>query len=140
MQSTQRVEKTHHLVKMLGLNSSATLSHVLKATSAKVTKELFRANETKDAADSMAKQGDADGASSLDVVASIFPEVFKENEQILGAFACNKMRREMEWSFSFHTSTSDLQAVLGIHTAGQASSNPRESSLATLVSRLDPGL
>ncbi|KAF9176096.1 hypothetical protein BGZ50_001812, partial [Haplosporangium sp. Z 11] len=96
MQLTQRVEKTHHLVKMLGLNSSTTLSHVLKATSAKVIKELFRANETKDAVDRMAKQGEANGALNLDVVASIFPEIFKENEQILGTFACNKMRREME--------------------------------------------
>src|SRR5690554_5736173 len=68
MQSTQRVEKTHYLVKMLGLNSSTQLSLVLKITSTRVTNEFFRANETKDAADSKAKHDEAYGALSLALV------------------------------------------------------------------------
>ncbi|KAG0344313.1 hypothetical protein BGZ54_005898, partial [Gamsiella multidivaricata] len=44
METTQRVEKTHHLLKMLELNSKTSLSDVLNATSARIECELFKAN------------------------------------------------------------------------------------------------
>ncbi|KAF9176992.1 hypothetical protein BGZ51_009325, partial [Haplosporangium sp. Z 767] len=54
---------------------------------------------------------------------------------MLGIHANNQIEIEMMWSFSFRSTTSNLELVHLQHMAGQAA-NLRESSLATLVSRL----
>ncbi|KAF8920906.1 hypothetical protein BGZ58_004267 [Dissophora ornata] len=100
METTQRVEKTHHRLKIPELNSKTSLIDVLNATISRIECELFMANYTKDAE---GKKAQAEGAArnlSPCLTAVMFPKVVQVNNDMLGGFTRNKMRREMDWSFA----------------------------------------
>ncbi|KAI8604333.1 hypothetical protein EDD21DRAFT_224211 [Dissophora ornata] len=107
METTQHVEKTRHLLKMLELNSKAPLIDVLNAASSRIECELFMANHTKDAEGKKAQAEGAARSLSPDLTATMFPKVVQVNNDMLGEFACNKMRREMDWSFAYDFNPSD---------------------------------
>ncbi|KAF9176260.1 hypothetical protein BGZ50_001232, partial [Haplosporangium sp. Z 11] len=135
IQSTQWVEKTHHLIKMVGITSSMPLAGVLKATSARVEREFAHATSIEDAASKRTNAVKEYHNSCPEVVTLTFHQVLKEYTAMLGIYANSQMKTEMMWSFYFRSTTSNLELVQQQHMTGQAT-NLRESSLATLVSRL----
>lgn len=103
IQSTQRVEKTHHLLKMFALNSQSTLAKVLEATTSRSQVELFR----RDGKGWYEKSRVVDSSLS----GRMFADIISVNSKFLGSFACNKMRQEMDESFGHASSPSDIEML-----------------------------
>ncbi|KAG0006721.1 hypothetical protein BGZ65_004651 [Modicella reniformis] len=101
MQSTQRVEKTHHLLKMLELNSNSSPVAVLKASSTKIDQELFRVKYIKDPEGKKAAREEFGLTIDVTLTGQMLLEVVQANGRLLGDFARNKMRRK--WTASLAT-------------------------------------
>ncbi|KAF9084865.1 hypothetical protein BGX27_003689, partial [Mortierella sp. AM989] len=112
MQTTQRIEKTHHLIKMLGVNSKTPLSKVLKATSLKVDKEHFRARCSEDAKGGKATIEHSDRQLPPTMASRMFPGI-------------------IEIPIQFCKVISNAE-----DTANEPVNDAREVSLVTLLSRL----
>ncbi|KAF9992878.1 hypothetical protein BGZ80_008377, partial [Entomortierella chlamydospora] len=109
MQSTERVETTHHMVKMLGTTSKTRSRKVLKATSLKVERGFFRAKRGKDGGDRNATSKCYGRQLPSTLSAKMFPSIIEVNDRLLDGFARDSMRSEMDWSFAPQSSTSDTQ-------------------------------
>lgn len=107
IQSTQRVEKTHHLVKMMPVDNSASLKSVVAATVDVSTKEYFRAKFTKDAEGKKMRAEIASWAT-FGATSVMFRDVLSLCKEVLSCQARERMKREMDWSFMLTHSISDL--------------------------------
>jgi len=102
MRSTQRVEMTHHLIKMLNVNSNTSLVDLFSAISMKVQNEVFRLKSSaKDLAElphSMAMK--------------LFGSVLRLNQQYLDSYASSEMKLEMDFSCGLRHSPVDVADVM----------------------------
>lgn len=103
MRSTQRVEMTHNLIKMLKVNNNTSLSDLFRAITQKVENEkLFKPKSN------MAKRQ----LNQYGVLAvQAFKSVLRMNKTYLTGFAMSKLKVEMEHSFNLSHETVDLQTV-----------------------------
>ncbi|KAG0292407.1 hypothetical protein BGZ96_004154 [Linnemannia gamsii] len=104
MQSTQRVEKTNHLLKLFDLNSNASLSTVFEATVSKIQAEAhFESKHTIDAAGKLTFIRATERGLENGIVKDMFSGIMMENSVKLGSYAQYKMWREMAKSFIYDT-------------------------------------
>jgi hypothetical protein len=112
MQSTQRVEKTNHLLKLFDLNSNASLSAVFDATVSKTHAEkLFVSKHTVDVAGKYAFILATERGLENSIVRNMFTRIIVENSIKLGEYAQFKMWREMARSFAYDISLSTLDQL-----------------------------
>ncbi|KAG9060747.1 hypothetical protein KI688_008924 [Linnemannia hyalina] len=102
MRSSQRVEMTHRLIKMLGVNSQTPLQRLLEFISTKLNRELAFAivgrvtNHSKD----------LDG-----VIACDFKMVLSASSRFLDHYAMSQMRIELAQSYGFQHRVIDPQSI-----------------------------
>ncbi|KAG9319095.1 hypothetical protein KVV02_007052, partial [Mortierella alpina] len=140
IQPTQRVEKTHHLVKMMPVDNSATLKSVVAATVDVSVREYYRTKFTKDAE---GKKMRAEKASwrSMGATKTMFRDVLDLCREVLSSHARERMIKEMDWAFMLTHSISNLgEAKQGCDASNEVedAADLRRSSLERLLRRLDP--
>jgi hypothetical protein len=101
MRSTQRVEKSHHLIKMMKVNSKTSLSDLLEAICEKVDGELYKA----------VISSDYSGSLPSPAIRDIFGSVIEMNEKYLASYAQSEMLREMSRSHPLAHTLVDLDDV-----------------------------
>ncbi|KAI8355505.1 hypothetical protein B0O80DRAFT_44240 [Mortierella sp. GBAus27b] len=109
MKSTQRVEKTHHFVKSVGLHTRSSFVDVPRACEEKVTNEQYSIEYIQDEEGVIAEK-EASGPASPMV--DMFQPIIVVNDRLLGEGARNKIRNELEWSFNYIHDQSDLEDFL----------------------------
>ncbi|KAF9412630.1 hypothetical protein BGZ76_005159, partial [Entomortierella beljakovae] len=108
MRSTQRVEKTHHVIKALNVNSKTQLSKIFDIIDAEVVAEyrndvIRHTNELEKENAGLKLTGTSEKA---------FKEIIDVNNRYLTQFARNKIREQMEDSFIYDSVVVDVKAKL----------------------------
>lgn len=108
LQTTQRVEKMHHLTKLY-LTDRSPLAEVVKATIDQSREEFFK-NVQSDERSGQEIAIEHNGPTKI-----VFQDVIALNNEMLDTFANNKMRQEMEWSLLYRYVSSDLSTFKEHH-------------------------
>ena len=111
MQSTQRVEKEHDLVKMLGANSKSTLAEVIQATTARSKQEFYHMVYSQDAEGQKA-QARAQHIQDPTNVKRAFGRILDTNMANLSAFAFGQMEGQMSLALVYSCRETDLERIV----------------------------
>ncbi|KAI9240196.1 MAG: hypothetical protein BYD32DRAFT_186250 [Podila humilis] len=112
MQSTQRVEKAHHLVKvMMNYSRQASLADVLKTTLTRSDEEYFSALFQDDQEEKKAAGRSKEHLLPSDMTSETFSNLLDAHEKMLEHFLQTRLKREMEWSFGFRIKPTNLEAL-----------------------------
>ena len=112
MKSTQRVEKTNHLVKKLNNNNSrASITSIVKTTLEKAERDYFQGifNTHRDALKGSSRRQSTVEASSA--TNGIFKELLQEHEALLDFFARDRMTEEMNYSLGYRCDGTSLASL-----------------------------
>lgn len=102
MRSTQRVEKNHHLIKLMDVNSKTSLPNLLETIGKKVDREFF---------DAIAHVRRESFQKPPEMIDDAFDLVIKMNDRFLASFARDEMRHEMTASYGFRHSPFQFRDV-----------------------------
>jgi hypothetical protein len=111
MQSTQRVEVEHNLVKILGPNSKSTLTDVVQATTVRVRQEFYSSVYTEDEEGKNAKKM-ANRVQDLSALSLVFGRILDMNSANLDQFARSRMESQMYWALVYSCTEITLETMV----------------------------
>lgn len=112
MKSTQRVEKTNHLVKKLNNNNSrASITSIVNTTLDKSERDYFQGifNTHRDALKGPSRRQSTVEASSA--TSGMFKELLQAHEGLLDFFARDRMMEEMNYSLGYRCDSTSLASL-----------------------------
>jgi len=102
MRSTQRVEKSHHLIKKMGVDSKTKLAALFDVISGRVDQELFKSE--------LSSKKEVTQKNPL--IQAMFRSVIESNEKYLGSYAKIEMQEEISNSVGMKHKSVRLDQVL----------------------------
>jgi hypothetical protein len=112
MQSTQRVEKSNHLIKKLNsYNSRASITSIVNTTLDHADIDYFQGvfNTHRDALKAPSRKNTLVNAS--DSTSGVFIELLQAHEELLDLFARDRMMEELNLSFGYRCLDTDLESL-----------------------------
>ncbi|KAF9306021.1 hypothetical protein BG003_001140, partial [Podila horticola] len=131
MKSTQRVEKTNHLVKKLNNNNSrASITSIVNTTLEKAERDYFQGifNTHRDALKGSSRRQSTVEASSA--TSGIFKELLQAHEGLLDFFARDRMTEEMNYSLGYRCDSTSLSSL-------HEENSVRQNSLAQFMEQVE---
>jgi hypothetical protein len=105
-ESTQRVEKSHHLIKLL-LRKNTSLKGLLDAIERKFETEVQTSEHLDYKSNLKAMSADVTEAFKY------FPDIIEENSRYLGRFGQFQMKKEMAFSFYYECHVQEVRTFIG---------------------------
>lgn len=124
MQSTQRVEKAHAIIKNLVSGQSTKLSDLFSAIEKKISDEKSAASFLNYKVDIGVNR------SHSKIVTTIFTEIENVNQKFLGSFALFKMRQEMIASMMYQAKSHEDGSVRDIVEVAEQEENANENKVS----------